>query len=553
MASLRHIILTASSVWMLLTVVASCLADTRPQYRFIRDSTLTVKGREFPSLVDVTIDDLSSGLEGGLFTSVDLVNAYVARIMEVNDTLHAVTELNPDALDIAADLDAKRAGRDNLGPLHGIPIMIKNNIATADKMNNTAGSWALLGSKVPDDSMIAKKLRQAGAIILGKANLSQWANYRSHNSSNGWSAYGGQVYGAYCPSMDPSGSSSGSAVSSALGLALAALGTETSGSIVSPSEKGNLVGIKPTVGLTSRHLVIPISEHQDTVGPMARTVKDAAHILQAIAGVDPADNYTSAIPDGGRIPDYLAALDADGLRGARIGVPHNILPSANSTEMAAYYNALDVMREAGASIVAADFLNGSASTSDAVLEADFVTNLATYLSSLTTNPHNIATLADLREFTRGFPREDYPDRDTAEWDAALALGYGNDDARAWDALRTNRRAGGELGLLGAIERSGVDAVVLPTSQAPERAAVVGAPIVTVPMGVYPDGSEVVRTARGLVYTAPNVPFGLSFLGAMFSETTLLKLAYAFEQKTMVRNKVKPFLLPTTELGDIVGF
>lgn len=188
--------------------------------------TLAVKGKTFPSLIDVTIDDLSSGLESGLFTSVDLVNAYVARIMEVNDTLHAVIEINPDALAIAADLDAKRAGGKNLGPLHGVPILIKNNIATKDKMDNTAGSWSLLGAKVPEDSGMAKKLRQAGAIILGKSNLSQWANYRSSNSSNGWSAHGGQVYGAYYPSMDPSGSSSGSGVSSALGLALAALGTE---------------------------------------------------------------------------------------------------------------------------------------------------------------------------------------------------------------------------------------------------------------------------------------------------------------------------------------
>jgi amidase len=181
-------------------------------------------------------------------------------------------------------------------PLHGLPILIKNNIATADKMNNTAGSWSLVGAKVPRDSTMAVKLRKAGAIILGKTNLSQWANYRSSNSSNGWSAYGGQTYGAYYPGQDPSGSSSGSGVSSSLGLAFASLGTETDGSILSPSQMNNIVGIKPTVGLTSRSLVIPISEHQDTVGPMARTVKDAAYILQAIAGPDQYDNYTSAIP-----------------------------------------------------------------------------------------------------------------------------------------------------------------------------------------------------------------------------------------------------------------
>lgn len=204
---------------------------------------------------------------------------------QVNSTLHMVTELNPDALRIARTLDAERANGTTYGPLHGIPILIKNNIATMDKMNNTAGSYALLGAKVPRDSGIAAKLRKAGAIILGKTNLSQWANFRSYNTSNGWSAYGilsfwpsqildltgnlsgGQTYGAYYPLQDPSGSSSGSGVASSLGLALACLGTETDGSILSPSDVNNLVGIKPTVGLTSRSLVVPISEHQDSVGP----------------------------------------------------------------------------------------------------------------------------------------------------------------------------------------------------------------------------------------------------------------------------------------------
>ncbi len=190
-------------------------------------------------------------------------------------------------------------------------------------MNNTAGSWSLVGAKVPRDSTIAAKLRKAGAIILGKTNLSQWANYRSDNTSNGWSAYGGQTYAAYYPGQDPSGSSSGSGVSSSIGLALAALGTETSGSILSPSDVNNLVGIKPTVGLTSRYLVIPISQHQDTIGPMARSVKDAAYVLQAIAGPDEHDNYTSAIP--GPLPDYVAACDYSAFSGARIGVARNVL------------------------------------------------------------------------------------------------------------------------------------------------------------------------------------------------------------------------------------
>ncbi|OIW34652.1 amidase signature enzyme [Coniochaeta ligniaria NRRL 30616] len=541
MARLGNLLAAASAIWLGITSVAS---------------GATVKGKPFPDLIDVTIDDLASGLSSGLFTSVDLVNAYVARIAQVNPILHAVLEVNPDALAIAADLDAKRAAGTTLGPLHGIPILLKDNIATADKMNNTAGSFALLGAKVPRDSTLVAKLRKAGAIILGKTNLSQWANYRSSNSSNGWTAIGGQTYGAYYPNMDPSGSSSGSGVSSSIGLALAALGSETSGSIVSPSQKGNLVGIKPTVGLTSRYLVIPISSHQDTVGPMARTVKDAAIILQAIAGRDRHDNYTSAIPfDCDKMPDYVAALDANGLAGARIGVPYNALSANGSpTEMAAFWAAVKTMQDAGATIVSANFTVPSPNTTSIVLGADFVSDLAAYLSELTYNPNNVHSLADVRAFTRSFPAEQFPDRNTATWDAALALGYNNTDVRFWNDLQRNYYFGGEGGMLGAIARNGLDALVMPTSQSAGRAAVVGAPIVTLPLGFYPGNWPVTRSSRGLVTSGPKVPFGLSFLGAKFSEETLLKLAYAYEQKTLTRvNGPKPYIVPNVEIGDFAGF
>jgi len=220
----------------------------------------------YPDLLEVGAEELVAGLESGAWTSVELTKAYILRIKETNPVLHAVTEINPDALSIAAALDAERANGTIRSALHGIPMLIKNNIATNDQMNNTAGSYSLLGAKVPRDATVASKLRKAGVVLLGKSNLSQWANFRSSNSSNGWSAHGGQVTGAYYPNMDPSGSSSGSGVGSSIGLAFAALGTETDGSIVSPSSANNVVGIKPTVGLTSRSLVIPISEHQDTVG-----------------------------------------------------------------------------------------------------------------------------------------------------------------------------------------------------------------------------------------------------------------------------------------------
>lgn len=221
-------------------------------------ATTSVNHTSFPLLLEATLEDLTAGLQSNLFTSADLVKAYSLRILEVNSTLHVVTELNPDALAIATHADELRKNGTILGPLHGIPILIKNNIATGDAMNNTAGSFALLGAK-QGDSTIAAKLRKAGAIILGKTNLSQWANFRSNNSTNGWSAYGGQATAAYYPEQDPSGSSSGSGVASSIGLALGSLGTETSGSILSPADVSNLVGIKPSVGLTSRHLVIPVS------------------------------------------------------------------------------------------------------------------------------------------------------------------------------------------------------------------------------------------------------------------------------------------------------
>lgn len=533
-------------------------------------TSTAIDGKPFPPLIEATLDDLAWGLATGLFTSVDLVHAYTARILEVNATLRMVTELNPDALAIAAGLDAERAAGSALrGPLHGIPVLLKNNIATADAMNNTAGSYALLGATVPADATVAARLRRAGAVLLGKTNLSQWANYRSGNTSNGWSAYGGQTEAAYYPGQDPSGSSSGSGVASSLGLALASLGTETSGSILSPSSANNLVGIKPSVGLTSRYLVIPISEHQDTVGPMARTVKDAAHILTAIAGPDPNDNYTSAIPSlsggGGynaSTPNYADACTLDALRGKRIGVPRNVIDLTGFAEgapiVAAFDAALDVLRAAGATVVDDIALPGydvlaRAGSPGVVLEADFNTDVARYFAELTANPNGIRDLAGLRAFTQGFPLEDFPERDTEVWDEALALGYGNDAPEFWSNYTANLFYAGPLGVTGALQNFSLDALALPTAFSPFLPALIGAPVVTVPLGRFPDNTTVELNGFGnLNATAPNVPFGFSFLGAPFDEFNLIGLAYAFEQRTLVRNTIKPYIEPTTELVDVVN-
>lgn len=525
-------------------------------------ASTSINGTSFPLLLEATLEDLTAGLESHLFTSADLVKAYSARILEVNSTLHVVTELNPDALLIASHADALRKNGTVLGPLHGIPILVKNNIATDDAMNNTAGSFALLGAK-QGESTVAAKLRKAGAVILGKTNLSQWANFRSNNSTNGWSAHGGQVEGVYYPDQDPSGSSSGSGVASAIGLALGCLGTETSGSILSPADVSNLVGIKPTVGLTSRHLVIPISEHQDTVGPMTRTVKDAAHILQAIAGPDVSDNYTSAIPNNGSIPDYVSACRGDALQGVRLGVARNVLDIwgsfTDAPVLEAFEQAVAEIEAAGAVIVEANFTAFEAWQSDGnstlVLNADFLANLRAYLSELTYNPNNITDLAQLTAFTHAFPAEDYPDRDTAVWDGpdgALTQGWDNTDPKFWEAYQANLFYGGEGGILGALERTNTSAVLLPTQLSASVPALVGSPVVTVPMGFYPGDWNVTRNRRGTLVTAgPSVPFGLSFMGDLWSERDLIGYAYAYEQLSKHRGDVLPYLVPNIELADVL--
>ncbi|KAI1769724.1 glutamyl-tRNA amidotransferase subunit A [Hypoxylon cercidicola] len=513
--------------------------------------------QQYPLLGDATIDTLQAGFNGGHFTSVDLVKAYLKRIEEV-DSLNPVIETNPDALAIAAELDAERSAGIIRGPLHGIPILIKENIATNDKMNTTSGSYALLGAKVPRDSTVARKLRDSGAVILGKSNLSQWANFRSVDTTNGWSSMGGQTYGPYYPGQDPSGSSSGSAVASALGLALGCLGTETDGSILSPSSKNSIVGIKPTLGLTSRDLVIPISERQDTIGPMTRTVKDAAFILQAIAGVDPYDNYTSAIPNNGVVPDYVSACQLSALSGARIGISRNMMElRAVKTQFPAFEKAISVIKAAGATIIdnidfpsAAEYLDSG--VKDLIIQADFPVNLASYLSQLTENPNNVTTLAEVREFTRSSNDEEFPGRDTALWDRILfEQAWDNTDPRFWDAYQRTLYYNGEGGLLGAIDRLNLDAVISPSDGTHTFAAGVGAPVITVPLGFSAPDTAVVRNSRDLVTAGPNLPFGISFMGAKFTEAKLIGLAYAFEQKTHTRGEGKMYISPNTKLVDVL--
>ncbi|KAL9103097.1 MAG: hypothetical protein Q9163_001837 [Psora crenata] len=380
-----------------------------------------------PRLSEASFDDLWTLQSAGVINSVDLVEpapkAYIQRTHEVNHLLRAVSEINPDALKIAASRDAERAAGFVRGPLHGIPILVKDNIATCDETNTTAGSFALLGARPMYEATVVRKLRDAGAVILGKATMGEWAQFRSRiaNSSHGWSAYGGQTVGAFYPQQDPHGSSSGSAVAVSVGLAAGALATETSGSIVNPAEKNGLVGIKPTLGLTSRYMVIPISIRQDSIGPVAQTVKDAAYVLSAIAGPDKHDNWTSAQPFI-KLPDYVQACNYSAFKGARLGIPRNginyFISESTKPIMAAFASAIRVIEQAGAHIQdEANFRSfdvpAFSRNSSIVLDTDFASGLSNYLSNLASNPSNLHKIQDLIDFTKHDPREGFPDRNVS--------------------------------------------------------------------------------------------------------------------------------------------
>lgn len=379
------------------------------------------------------------------------------------------------------------------------------------------------------------------------------------HTSNGWSAYTGQTIGGYFPGQDPSGSSSGSGVSSSLGLAWACLGTETSGSIISPSNENNLVGIKPTVGLTSRFLVVPISEHQDTVGPMARTVKDAAHLLQAIAGEDKNDNYTSAIPFGDKLPNYKAACKKSGLEGKRLGISRDLIATfgADKYVMQEFTKVVEIMKQSGATIVDDVKLPGLRKLAEGpyttfVLGVDMVSDIPKYFSELETNPHDIHTLAELQNFTRSHPLEEFPKRDTDLWQDGLNEGVDNTSPRFWQIYQEQLELAGPQGLTGALKNHTLDSLIAPGPLVSIIAAYIGAPVITVPLGKMPKDTPVTENGFGnLNATAPNQPFGLGFAGDLFSEETLIEIAYAFEQKTNVRKQVHPFVVPKTQLKDVV--
>ncbi|MDI1319473.1 MAG: amidase [bacterium] len=495
---------------------------------------------------EATIDDLQARMAAGKLTARELTAAYLQRIAEIDRAgpkLNAVIELNPDALAIAEQLDAERKAGHVRGPLHGIPVLIKDNIDTADQMQTTAGSLALVGQKVPRDAHVAARLRAAGAVILGKTNCTEWATYRANNPSSGWSGRGGQTHNPYALDRTPSGSSSGSGAAASANLCAAAIGTETNGSILSPSSACGLVGFKPTVGLVSRAGIIPIAASQDTAGPMTRTVRDAAFVLAAIAGADERDAATQAIP-AGLLEELAAPLKPGALRGARIGVVRG--PFGFHSRMDPVLTKLvEVLRAAGAEVVdpvKIDPLGKFGSAPGDVLSYEFKDGINRYLAA----PGRVTpmkTLADLIAFNEAHRAEEMPYFAQETFTTAQARGPLTDQAYL-DAKATCRRLTRTEGLDAALDADKLDALVMFTrgvatltdplngeggsGSSSTLAAVAGYPSVTVPAAQF----------FGL-------PVGLSFVGRPWSDAKLLALAADFEAATQARRE--PGFLPTVNL------
>ncbi len=488
-----------------------------------------------PEIEEVTLFELAGRMARGELTAESLVAAYTARIDALDragPALRSVIELNPDAAAIARDLDHERRARGPRGPLHGVPILLKDNIDTGDRTLTTAGSLALADAPRPNDAHVVKRLREAGAVLLGKANLSEWANIRSSRATSGWSARGGLARNPYALDHNTSGSSSGSAAAVSANLCAVAVGTETDGSIVSPASICGIVGIKPTVGLASRAGIIPIAHSQDTAGPMARSVADAVAVLAAMAGLDPEDPATA--PLGARPPiDHAALLDPRGARGRRVGVVR-AWRNIDAAVLAAFDGAVDALRAAGAEIVEGVDLGALEGIDDPEMEVLLVElkhDLARYLGA---RGGPLRTLDDVVTWNRLHEGAELAVFGQDLFEQALSKG-GLDSPAYRSALATCRKLARDDGIDAALAKHRLDALVAPTGgtawvtdlvkgdaftgSSSSAAAVAGYPSITVPSGFV-----------------GGLPVGVSFFGAAWSEPVLIPIAYAFEQHTRARRR-----------------
>ena len=495
-------------------------------------------------LEEATLADLQAGMSSGRMTARSITEQYIARIEEIDrkgPTLRHVLEVNPDALLIADSLDRERKSGRMRGPLHGIPILLKDNVDTADRMTTTAGSLALEGSIPLQDAFIAAKLRAAGAVLLGKTNLSEWANFRSTHSSSGWSGRGGQAKNPYILDRNPCGSSSGSGGAVSANLCAAAIGTETDGSIVCPSSANGVVGIKPTLGLVSRAGIIPIAHSQDTAGPMTRTVRDAAIVLNALAGIDPRDPATRGSQTRGQM-DYTRFLDANGLRGARIGVAREKFFGYSDVTDKLVNDAIEAMKAQGAVIVDPADIETAGKFDDTefdVLLYEFKADLNAYLAGLGPKAP-VRTLQDIIDFNERNKEKEM------QWFGqeifVMAQKKGPLTEKKYrDALARNLRMSRTQGIDATMTKYKLDAIVAPTGSPPwvtdlvngdhfsgassTPAAVAGYPNINVPAGF-----------------SHNLPVGISLFGRAYSEPTLIKLAYAYEQAT--KHRRAPQFIPS---------
>ena len=505
------------------------------------------RGPSFP-FEEATIADLSARMKKGEITSAGITRAYLDRIAALDrgpSGLRSIIETNPDAEKIAASLDTERRAGRVRGPLHGLPILVKDNIETGDSMVTSAGSLALAGHHARQDAFLVERLRLAGAVILGKSNLSEWANFRSTRSSSGWSGRGGQCRNPYALDRNPCGSSSGSGAGASANLCVGAIGSETDGSIVCPASANGLVGLKPTLGLVSRSGIIPIAHSQDTAGPMARTVADAAAILTAIAGVDSRDSATSASAVRGLV-DYTAFLDKTGLKDARIGVGRKFFGKDSRVDKI-MEDAIRVMKELGAVIVDDCELSSGQEYGDGEFEVllyEFKTDLNAFLATL--DPAlGIRTMADVIRFNDEHKGTSMPYFGQELFLKAQEKG-GLDSKEYRDALAKNLKASREDGIDKALAKDRLDAIVAPTGgpawlidlvngdsftgiSSSQPPAVAGYPAITLPAG-----------------SISGLPVGLTLMGPAWSEGALIRYAYAFEQATHHRRA--PSLLPTVRLA-----